>query len=129
MEDRMDLDDPQLQSWAKSWEEERNDRVNHQLFGRLRPGSDMPMPGWGGIRLVASNDEAGTRTVDIEFRPVVLGKVEFRIELTTQKPGARKPHAKRLFVAARPAALRELAAMLLETAEVAEKNRPRPRPV
>ena len=79
--------------------------------------------------MASSDNQIGLRQLELDVRPVMLGEAEVCVRLTTQAPGAKRPHSKRAYLYASPAALRELAWQLLETAEAAEKLKLKPRPV
>ncbi len=87
------------------------------------------MPSAGGILIRSSDNLVGERELELDVRPVVLGQVEVIVRLTTQAPGASKPHAKRAYLYASPSAMRELAWQLLETADAAEALKLKPKPV
>jgi hypothetical protein len=49
---------------------------------------------------------AGERELELDVRPVVLDQVEVVVRLTTQSRDASKPHSKRAYLYASPAAPR-----------------------
>jgi hypothetical protein len=120
--------DPNLSRWALEQREAREQASTHEAYA-LGASSHGPQPGWGGVSLSSSDNVTGARTFELDVRPVLLGQVEVRVRLSTQAPEAGKPHLKRTYLAATPAALRDLARQLLETADAADAMRPKPRRV
>lgn len=120
--------DHNLSRWALEQREARKQTSTHEAYA-LGASSSGPQPGWGGITLSSSDNVTGSRTLELDVRPVLLGQVEVRVRLSTQTPEAGKPHLKRTYLSATPAALRDLARQLLETADAADAMRPKPRPV
>ena len=114
--------------WVLEQRAERQEISSHESFAvGARPES--PMPAAGGILIKTSDNVAGERELELDVRPVVLGHVEVVVRLTTQAPDASKPHGKRAYLQASPAAMRELAWQLLETADAAERLKLKPKPV
>lgn len=120
--------DPHLARWAQETREARQETNTHEAYA-LGASSGGPQPGWGGATLSSSNTSMGTRTLELDVRPVLLGVVECRVRLTTQPAGSDKAHSKKTYLSATPAALRDLARQLLETADAADAMRFKPRPV
>lgn len=120
--------DPHLARWTQEVREASQETNTHEAYA-LGAGSGGPQPGWGGMTLRSSNTSAGVRTLEIDVRPVLLGRVECRVRLTTQQPGSQTAHSKKAYLVSTPAALRDLARQLLETADAADAMRFRPRPV
>lgn len=114
--------------WALEQRAERQEISCHESFAvGARP--EGPMPAAGGILIKTSDNLVGERELEFDVRPVLLGQVEVVVRLTTQAPDAGKPHGKRAYLHASPAAIRELAWQLLETADAAEKLKLKPKPV
>lgn len=120
--------DPTLSRWAVEQREARQQTSVHEAYA-LGASSDGPQPGWGGVTLQSSDNVMGTRTLELDVRPVLLGEVEVRVRLTTHAPSSQRSHVKRTYLSATPTALRDLARQLLETADAADAMRPKPRPV
>jgi hypothetical protein len=120
--------DPRLARWALEHRAERQSISSAELFA-TGVSDDGRQPGWGGILIRSSDNMIGARELELQLRPVLLGEVEVRVELTTAGPDARRAHVKRAYLYAPPSALRELAKQLLETAEAADKLKLKPRPV
>lgn len=114
--------------WVLQQRQERQEISSHESFAvGARP--EGPLPAAGGILIKTSDNMAGERELELDVRPVVLGQVEVVVRLTTQAPEASKPHGKRAYLHASPAAMRELAWQLLETADAAERLKLKPKPV
>lgn len=114
--------------WALEQRAERQEISSHESFAvGVRP--EGPLPDAGGILIKTSDNLAGERELELDVRPVVLGQVEVVVRLMTQAPDASKPHGKRAYLYASPAAIRELAWQLLETADAAERLKLKPKPV
>lgn len=114
--------------WVLQGRAERQELSSHETYAiGTRP--DEPLPGAGGITLRSSDNLEGDRELELDVRPVVLGNAEVVVRLTTQAPGAMRPHSKRAFLYASPDALREFARQLLETADHAEQLKLKPKPV
>jgi hypothetical protein len=114
--------------WVLEQRVERQEISSHETYAiGARPG--RPLQDAGGVTLKSSDNVLGQRELEFDVRPVVLGQVEVVVRLTTQAPEANKPHGKRAFFHASPAAMRELAWQLLETADAAEKLKLKPKPV
>lgn len=120
--------DPAWVRWAAEQREARQAKNIHRAF-TFGIGTGEPTPGAGGIEVHSSDNENGARDLDIALRPVLLGLVEWRVQITTRGVSATRPHSKSTYLYTTPAALREFAAQLLETADEADKARPRPRPL
>lgn len=107
---------------------QRQEISSHESYAiGARP--ERPLQAAGGITLKSSDNVVGERELEFDVRPVILGQVEVVVRLTTQAPDAARPHSKRAFLHASPAAMRELAWQLLDTADRAEQIKPRPKPV
>jgi hypothetical protein len=119
--------DPHLARWTLEQRAERQETSSHETFA-LGLG-EGPMPHAGGIQINSSDNVVGERELELNVRPVLLGQVEVVVQLTTQAPGASRPHRKRAYLHASPEAMRELAWRLLETADAAEKLKLKPKPV
>lgn len=120
--------DLNLARWALETREARQQTVTHEAYG-LGVSSGGPRPGWGGVAFTYVDNVVGSRTLELDIRPVLLGEVEVRIRLATQAPDSEKPHGKKTHLCVTPAALRDLARQLLETADAADAMRPKPQPV
>jgi hypothetical protein len=120
--------DPRFARWTLEQRSEHQATSSHQSFA-LGARPERPLPDAGGILIKSSDNLIGERELELDVRPVVLGQVEVVVRLTTQSPGASKPHGKRAYLYASPTAMRELAWQLLETADAAEKLKLRPKPV
>lgn len=114
--------------WVLERRVERQETSSHETYAiGARP--DRPLQDAGGVTLKSADNVLGQRELEFDVRPVLLGQVEVVVRLTTQAPEANKPHGKRAFFHASPAAMRELAWQLLETADAAEKLKLKPKPV
>lgn len=114
--------------WTLARRAEQQATSRHESYVvAARPGE--PMAGAGGVLIQSSDNLAGERQLELDVRPVLLGQAEVCVRLTTQGPAAARPHVKRAYLYASPAALRELAQQLLETADAAERLKLKPRPV
>lgn len=120
--------DPNLARWTIEQRAAHQAVSSHESFAvGARP--ERPIADAGGILIRSSDNLVGEREVELDVRPVLLGQVEVVVRLTTQAPDASKPHGKRAYLHASPAAIRELAWQLLETADAAERLKLRPKPV
>jgi hypothetical protein len=120
--------DLRLAGWSLEQRKARQEVSSHETFAvGARP--EGPMPDAGGILIRSADNLVGERELEFDVRPVVLGQVELVVRLTTQAPEATKPHGKRAYLYASPAAIRELAWQLLETADAAERLKLKPKPV
>lgn len=117
-----------LERWAMERREEVEQVDLSEVYGRVDPTGQV-MDGWAGISVSSSNNERGVSVVEIDVRPVLLGRVEVRVKATSRKPGAGKDHSKTLYVSATPEAIRDFAGRLMRCAELAERNKLKPRPV
>ncbi|WP_332764583.1 hypothetical protein [Phenylobacterium sp.] len=114
--------------WVLEQRMQRQEISSHETYAiGARP--ERPLQAAGGITLKSSDNVLGQRELEFDVRPVILGQVEVCVRLTTQAPDAARPHSKRAFLHASPAAMRELAWQLLDTADRAEQIKPRPKPV
>lgn len=114
--------------WVLQQRAERQEISSHESYAiGARP--ERPLSAAGGITMKSSDNVLGERELEIDVRPVLLGQVEVVVRLTTQAPDASKPHGKRAYLHASPAAIRELAWQLLETADAAERLKLKPKPV
>ncbi len=125
---RMKESDPHLFRWALDRRQERQATNSYEAFASGM-GSPEPLEGWGGMSLRSSDNALGARELELQLRPVLLGDVEVRVQLTTEGPGSARPHLKRAYLYASPSALRDLAHQLLESADAADKLKLKPRPV
>ncbi|MDB5428940.1 MAG: hypothetical protein JWP35_56 [Caulobacter sp.] len=124
----MSEQDPHALGWALEQRVQRQEASSHEAYAvGARP--ERPMDSAGGVTLKSSDNAQGLRELEFDVRPVVLGQIELVVRLTTQAPNASKPHSKRAYLYASPAAMRELAWQLLETADAAEKLKLKPKPV
>ncbi|PIB96984.1 hypothetical protein [Caulobacter sp. X] len=120
--------DPSLDAWAIEQLQETQARSEHEVHGLGLPDGD-PWPGAGAVRIECEDNRQGRRELFLSARPVRLGQVELILDLKTQAPGRDRPHGKIVNMALSPDALRDFAQMLLDAADEAERNKPRPRPV
>jgi hypothetical protein len=121
----MSVKDPHLQRWAIEHQQETQARSEHQAYA-IGPKGSGAMPGAGGVQFDHEDNQRGKRSLVFEARPVLLGRVEIRAQLTTQAPDQVRGHRKTAYITATPQALRDLARQLLETADAADRNKPRP---
>lgn len=119
---------PGLTAWAIEQQRERQETSRHESFAMGVRGGDL-IEGAGGFLIETSCNRMGKRTLKIETRPVLLGKIEVIAELATQAPDQEKGHRKTTHLIATPEALRALAHKLIEAADAADEKRPRPTPV
>lgn len=120
--------DPHFARWSLEQRAQHQATSSHESFA-LGARPEGALPDAGGILIKSSDTLIGERELEFDVRPVVLGQVEVVVRLTTQAPGASRPHGKRAYLYASPAAMRELAWQLLETADAAEKLKLKPKPV
>ena len=114
--------------WVLEQRVERQEISSHETYAiGARP--ERPLLDAGGITIKSSDNVLGQRELEFDVRPVILGQVEVCVRLTTQAPDAGRPHSKRAFLHASPAAMRKLAWQLLDTADRAEQIKPKPKPV
>jgi hypothetical protein len=99
------------------------------VFDRISPGNKEVLRGWGGIEVTTEDNVRGRIQITVQMRPVLLGRVEISAKIETRPVHSERVHTKRAIAFATPAAMRELAAKLIESAEEAEKTAVRPRPV
>jgi len=71
---------------------------------------------------------AGSRELDLEIRPVLLGMVAVRVSVSSQGVEATRSTKKSAELRMAPEALRGLAAHLLEAADAADALKLKPRP-
>lgn len=120
--------DPNLTGWAIEQLQATQARADHTVHDLGLP-DEAPIPGAGGVTFESEDNRQGRRTLMFTARPVLLGQVELLAELTTQLPGRARPHRKLVNLSATPEALRQLAYTLLDAADEADRNKPRPKPV
>jgi hypothetical protein len=120
--------DPHLTAWAIEQLQTTQARTEHTVHGLGLPDG-QPFPGAGGVTLESEDNHQGRRTLLLTARPVRLGQVELLAELTTQAPGRDRSHRKLVNLTATPESLRQLAYKLLDAADEADRNKPRPKPV
>jgi hypothetical protein len=120
--------DPHLKAWAIEQLQATQARSDHSVHDLGLPDEE-PFPGAGGVTFESEDNRQGRRALLLTARPVLLGQVELLVELTTQAPGRARPHRKLANLAATPEALRQLAYTLLDAADEADRNKPRPKPV
>lgn len=121
--------DENMTRWARERREERQEANSHQVYVRCDGETKQPLLGWGGITLQSSDNVRGSRDLEIDLRPVLLGLVEVRALLSTQPISAGRARTKKAYLYTTPNALRELAKQLLDTADAADELRVRPKPV
>lgn len=121
--------DPFAVRWVLEQREEQQTTSSYEAYA-LGAGPPRPaIEGAGGIAIRSSDKTAGSRELELNVRPVLPGEVEVTVALATRSPDAKRDQVKRAHLYASPAALRDLARQLLETADAADKLRPRPRAV
>lgn len=119
---------PGLTGWAIDQRRETQARTEHHVHDMGVRGSE-PIPGAGGVTIECEDNRLGRRTLVVTARPVLLGGVEVVVDLSTQAPDRQRSHSKSVQLDATPDALRDLARKLLEAADQADANRPRPKTV
>ncbi len=120
--------DPKLNGWAIEQLQATQARAEHAVHDLGLP-DETPIPGAGGVTFESEDNRQGRRRLLLTARPVLLGQVELLAELSTQPPGRARPHRKLVNLTATPEALRDLAYALLDAADEADRNKPRPKPV
>lgn|SRR3989338_10888243 len=124
----MNGDDSELDAWSIKQLQETQARTEHESYDLGLPEGDA-WPGAGAVMLECEDNRQGRRALFLSARPVRLGQVELIVDLKAQAPGRDRPHGKIVNMAVSPQALRDLAVMLLDAADEAERNKPRPKPV
>lgn len=119
---------PELDAWAIQQLQETQARAEHEVYDLGLPEGE-PFPGAGAVLLECEDNRQGKRTLFLSARPVRLGQVELIVDLKTQAPGRERPHGKIVNMALSPQALRDFAQTLLDAADEAERNKPRPKSV
>jgi hypothetical protein len=107
-----------LVSFAHRFHAERQTSDTTESFRR---GMGEPLPGWVGFTATTEDNVDGRRTIVLETRPHITGAVEMTVTVERNAIG-KQPSNRRVSVNMKPSALREYAAMLLETADEAEAN-------
>ena len=105
--------DPHLEAWAIDQLQATQARSEHSVHDLGLPDEE-PFPGAGGVTFESEDNRQGRRALLLTARPVLLGA---------------RPHRKLVNLTATPEALRQLAYTLLEAADEADRNKPRPKPV
>ena len=124
----MSEQDSDTLGWVLEQRAERQEISSHETYAiGARP--ERPLQAAGGVTLKSSDNVLGQRELELDVRPVILGQVEVCVRLTTRAPDAARLHSKRAFLHASPAAMRELAWQLLDTADRADRIKPRPKPI
>lgn len=119
---------PELDAWAIRQLQETQARAEHEVYDLGLPEGET-FPGAGAVLLECEDNRQGKRTLFLSARPVRLGQVELIIDLKTKAPGRERSHGKIVNMALSPEALRDLAQTLLDAADEAERNKPRPKSV
>lgn len=124
----MSGNNPELDAWSIRQLQETQARAEHEAYDLGLPEGE-PWPGAGAVLLECEDNRQGKRALFLSARPVRLGQVDLIVDLKAQPPGRARPHGKVVNMTVSPEALRDLATMLLEAADEAERNKPRPKSV
>lgn len=124
----MDSKNGELEAWSIQQLRETQARAEHEVYDLGLPEGE-PWPGAGAVLLECEDNRQGRRSLFLSARPVLLGQVELIIDLKVQAPGRDRPHGKIVNMAVSPQALRDLAQTLLDAADEADRNKPRPKSI
>ena len=120
--------DPRLSGFSLQQQEKHQARTEHHVYALGVPGAEA-IEGAGGVSIACDDLLTGGRNLVLTLRPVQLGRIEVVVDLATQPAGRSKAHRKSAQLIASAQAMRDLSRVLLEAADAADANRPRPKPV